>query len=112
LNDNHPEAKKIIEANMISLKIDQVKASQQDAIEFIQFANLNKLQFNIVFLDPPYAYSDQSNLFNQLFKGNILLPGSIVVYENESELHDFNEDKFIVKSYNYGRTYVHIGWKK
>ncbi len=112
LNDNHPEAKKIIEANMISLKIDQVKASQQDAIEFIQFSTLNKLQFNIVFLDPPYAYSDQSKLFNQLFKGNILLPGSIVVYENESELHDFNEDKFIVKSYNYGRTYVHIGWKK
>ena len=112
LNDNHPEVKKIIETNVSSLKIDQLKITQLDAFDFLEFARVNNLQFDIVFIDPPYAFNHQQNLFKILFKSNLLRPGSIVVYENESHLHEFNEDKLMVKTYNYGRTFVHIGWNK
>ncbi len=112
LNDNHPEVIRIIEANVSSLKIDQFKITQLDAFDFLQLASVNNLQFDIVFIDPPYAFNHQKNLIDILFKCNLLRPGSIVVYENESKLHEFNEDKLVVKTYNYGRTFVHIGWKK
>ncbi|MEY3609937.1 MAG: hypothetical protein RLZZ264_458 [Bacillota bacterium] len=112
LNDHHPEVKRILEDNVSSLKIDQFKITQLDAIDFLEFARINHIQFDIVFIYPPYAFKDQQSVFKILFKSNLLRTGSIVVYENESNIHEFNEDKLKVKTYNYGRTFVHIGWKK
>lgn len=112
LNDEDAVVKKVIETNANSLEINNLKVTQMDAFEFLENAILNNLQFDIVFLDPPYAFATIQNLFRLLFKSNLLSPGSVVVYENESKLHAFNEDKLLVKSYNYGRTFVHIGWKK
>ncbi|MEY3431872.1 MAG: ribosomal small subunit methyltransferase, partial [Bacillota bacterium] len=58
INDHNPDAIKIIEANKFDLKIEETKISQLDALQFIQYAVKNKIQFDIVFLDPPYAYSE------------------------------------------------------
>lgn len=112
LNDLHPEVKKIIQANVSNLKINQIKVTQLDVVDFLEFARLNNLHFDIVFIDPPYSFSSEQNPFKWFFESNLILPGSIVVYENDSEVNDFTEDKFTVKTYNYGRTFVHIGWKK
>ncbi len=108
-NDHHPEAVKTIEANVNSLKIDQVKITRLDAFELIQSDTFNKSHFHILFLDPPYAYSQLEELIQKLFESHLLIKGSIIVLENESAHHHLNQDKWNVKSYNYGRTYVHIG---
>ncbi len=112
LNDQHQVAIKVIQANILSLKVEQTKVSQMDALEFIRMAIDNHFKFDIAFFDPPYAYAHFQDLLSQFAKGNLLNAGGIIVYENESEVHNLNEDKFVVKSYNYGRTVVHIGWKK
>lgn len=112
LNDLNIDAVKIIETNINLLSIDQIKVSQLDGLDFVRNAIENRIQFDVIFLDPPYAYLKQETLFLELFNSNLLKPKGIVIYENESNHHYFNQDNFTVKSYNYGRTYVHIGWKQ
>lgn len=111
-NDSHSEAIKVIETNAANLKINQYKLTQLEGIKFIQFASENQLQFDIVFLDPPYAFEGLQNLFKQLFTSNLLKSNAVVVYESENKVCNFNDDTMRTKTYNYGRTYVHIGWKQ
>ena len=106
LNDIHEEAIEVIQVNLASLHLHNQVVSQLDALKFFQ---TTQETYDLIFLDPPYQWSSVEDLLN-LVKQR-LNPFGVVVYETESERSLLNKDIFRIKTYNYGRTYVHIGWK-
>ena len=106
LNDIHEEAIRVIQANLASLKLHGQVVTQLDALKF--FESFQET-YDLIFLDPPYQWSSLEDLLKLVLKS--LNPFGVVVYESESEQSFLNQDIFRIKTYNYGRTYVHIGWK-
>jgi 16S rRNA (guanine966-N2)-methyltransferase len=106
LNDMHEKVIQVIQANLASLNLHGQVVSQMDALKFLQ---ATQETYDLIFLDPPYQWSSVEDLLN-LVKQR-LNPFGVVVYESESEQSLLNQDIFRIKTYNYGRTYVHIGWK-
>ena len=63
-NDKNPVAVKIIKSNLekfgVMDKADVIKKDYEDAIEYYR---VNRIKFNIIFLDPPYDAYRESTTF-------------------------------------------------
>jgi 16S rRNA (guanine966-N2)-methyltransferase len=112
LNDYEIKAYETIVKNIHQLKIQTAKITQLDARECLNKCVAENQLFDLIFIDPPY----QSNLIQQTTEfiqtHEILKPNGILIIESETPMIGLPEANFKVKVYNYGRTYIHIAWKK
>jgi 16S rRNA (guanine(966)-N(2))-methyltransferase RsmD len=74
-------------------KLTQVKLLKNDALKFIQIANI---KFDIVVADPPYEYKHYEKMINLVFEKGIMKPGGLLVVEhgkqnNFENLPNFND---------------------
>jgi len=107
--DSGNEAYRTILANLAMLKETRghvLKSDYQAALT--SFAS-QKLVFDVVFLDPPYAdKASYQNAVNTLLALNLLAPNAAIMLEYEGEI-PFDEGAFpFARHYNYGRTHVLI----
>ncbi len=81
--DNSREAVDIIKKNIVKTKLlDGSVVVMSDAHNFLSRA---RGQFDIVFIDPPYAIHGVSEVLSLMLKRGLLKPTSIVVCESEEE---------------------------
>ena len=87
--------KKISEQLNLNLKV-----IKSDALNYL---NTTKLDFNIIFLDPPYSYTESEYLkiINKVFEKNLLINDGYIIAEH-SEKIKLDDHKKFVKSKNYG----------
>ena len=78
MNDINPKAVTIIKANLAKIK-ERVIVYNLDWKSCL--SKLGGKQFDIIFLDPPYAFNEYTKLFDALIKFNILKKDAIIIWE-------------------------------
>lgn len=111
--DKSKDAAKIISQNMEKTKLSQFcRLFNSDVQDFIRITG-GKKQYDVVFIDPPYALRALAPTLKALLDGNMLKPTSIIVCESE-ESDIFENDtalaeKFeIIKRAKYGMAHITI----
>lgn len=94
-----------INKNIDLLQIDNCVVAKEDYMTFLQNSNES---FDIIFIDPPYIFSDFKSIVEIILQKNILNESGCMIIENDKEL-DFSFFKFKkIKEYKYSKTYVYI----
>ena len=77
-----------------------LKVIKSDALNYL---NTTNMVFNIIFLDPPYSYTESEYLkiINKVFEKNLLINDGYIIAEHSEKIKLDNHKKF-VKSKNYG----------
>ncbi len=107
--DNSKEAIDIINKNIIKTKlIDGARVIKSDVNDFLKRA---RGQFDIVFIDPPYALRAVCPALELMLAKDLLKPTSIIVCESEEEdifeNHSDLAEKFeVVRRAKYGMAHV------
>ena len=108
--DKNPICIKAIKDNIndfnISFKCVIVKNDYVDAIENFKKKGIN---FDIIFIDPPYKYCIKKDVLGLIMESDILSDNGIVVYEYQGDEKSLEYDGLIlVRDKKYGDKYVSI----
>lgn len=103
--DNNPTIIKTINQNIENMNIKNLKVLNQDYQKAITYFKKNNLKFDIIFLDPPYAFNNINKLLNEIEE--ILYKDAIIIYEHETPTI-FDEKYSEIKHKKYGNTLLSI----
>ena len=98
--DKNIKAINVINKNLVN--ISNAKVINDDAFNFL---NNIKLQFDIIFLDPPYHDGLIEKVINKIVDNNLLNKDGIIVCEVDT---DFKCDLELIKEKKYGDKIVRI----
>ena len=111
LVDRQYQAIKTIKKNIdVTKHVEQFKVYKMDAHKALNLFAKDKMKFNLVFLDPPYAKQQIVNDMEQMVKNNLLAKDAIIVAETDqnaklpTDLADFN----FIRRQEYGITVLTI----
>ena len=111
--DKSRDAARIINQNIEKTKLSEFcRLFNSDVNDFIRVTR-GKKQYDVVFIDPPYALRAVAPTLKALLDGNMLKPTSIIICESE-EANVFENDaplaeKFeIIKNAKYGMAHITI----
>lgn len=112
--DNNPEVIKILNKNITNLNIkSQSRVILSDWKKALNtFANQN-IKFDLIFIDPPYAYDVYEKILNKVSALNLLTDNGLLIMEH-SNLHlpSTYEKLTLYKERNYGNKSITIYTKK
>ena len=111
--DKSKDAAKIISQNMEKTKLSPFcRLFNSDVQDFIRITK-GKKQYDVVFIDPPYALRAVAPTLKALLDGNMLKPTSIIVCESE-EADVFENDYALAENFEiirkskYGMAHITI----
>jgi len=89
---------------------DKTKVITKQVIDYIQWAGLNKLTFDIIFLDPPYHTDDVIYTLSAIGESNILKEKGVVIAEHlkKRQLPERFDKLQKIKDYKYGDTVLSL----
>ena len=104
--DNDPEAVSIIRDNLRRTKLQE--RAEVVRADYLSYLNSCKKQFDLVFLDPPYAEKFLENAIKRISEIDILKSGGIIVTERPAgKLLDCEYPGLErSKDYRYGKTVI------
>lgn len=97
----------VISKNAMSLKFnDNVRIMH---ITYQDFFRINKEQFDLIFLDPPYNKGYIEPVLESIVKDNRLSENGIILLESDdTDMHCEAEGLEILKQKKYGRSYITV----
>lgn len=103
--DNGREIKKILQYNLTGIEGSVfVDSDYQKALASFKAKNI---QFDIIFLDPPYYEHLINNAVKLIKEYNLLAPKGIIICEFvDEEINDYGYE--LIKDKKYGDKYIHI----
>lgn len=103
--DNGREIKKILQQNLTGIEGSVfVDSDYQNALASFKTKNI---QFDIIFLDPPYYEHLINNAVKLIKEYNLLAPKGIIICEFvDEEINDYGYE--LIKDKKYGDKYIHI----
>ncbi|MCI8482109.1 MAG: 16S rRNA (guanine(966)-N(2))-methyltransferase RsmD [Clostridia bacterium] len=94
LCDNSKAAISIIKKNLEKTHLeDKAILIKEDYKEVLRFLGGKKVQFDFIFLDPPYAEDMTKKAVEEIIKGNLLKQEGIIVIETDEEARILEEIK-------------------
>jgi len=108
LCDSNPEAAELIKRNAQHTKLyDRCRVLRSDATSLIRSLS-GREQFDIIFVDPPYADKSIGAIVNSLRKYNLCAPGAVVIAESDQR-EPIEVEGFEIRRHNrYGRVYITV----
>lgn len=105
--DSDRDSVDVITKNAASLNFgDRVRILH---MSFQSFFDINKEQFDLIFLDPPYNKGYIEHVLEAIVNGKRLSENGIIVLESdETDMHSDAEGLKILKQKKYGRSYVTV----
>jgi 16S rRNA (guanine(966)-N(2))-methyltransferase RsmD len=99
-------AKKLDELVIKNRASDKTKIITKKVTTYIEWADLNDITFDIIYLDPPYHRDEILPALNAIGRSHILNPEGIVIAEHFSKvaLPDKFDSLCKIKDYTYGDT--------
>lgn len=107
IDDNY-SCVNFIRSECSKLNFNNMHASKQDALKFLQFTNE---KYDLIFADPPYDYKYYSQIHEIVFERDLLKPKGWLMLEHSRE-NNFSSHPFFVESRKYGETHISILTKK
>ena len=78
--DKHRKCIQSIRAMAIDLKVeDSIRFTQSDALAF---ARKHQESYDLIFMDPPYAWEKYTSLITLMMEGMLLRPGGLLIVEH------------------------------
>lgn len=110
LVDNNPKVINILRKNILNLNInDKCLVYNMDYQKALEFFNLNKIKFDLIFLDPPYKFKNISFILEYISKNKLLNDNGLAICEyQDDKLADSYLDLSLIKSKKYGDKYINI----
>jgi len=109
--DTHPEAVRTIRDNVKVFKIEEkVKIYRNDASKALGVLAKKEIQFDLIFLDPPYKHQKINEILAIIAEGGLLVDDGVVVCEylaEDSADMDFGGFE-VVRQERYGITEITI----
>ena len=108
--DNNKEVIKVLNKNINNLNIGSYsKILLSDWKKFLNEASEKKLKFDIIFVDPPYAYDVYEKILDKVSTLNLLNDNGIIVLEHSNlKLKDTYNNLTLYKLKKYGNKSVNI----
>ena len=105
--DSNYKAIKTIKKNVDTIKVNDIEVLNMDYIEALKYFNNKNINFDIIFLDPPYKTNFIEKSIKLIDEYNLLKDDGIIVCESDSLDKVIYTDKFIsVKDKKYGDKYI------
>ena len=110
-NENYSLALEILKKNIYNLKCrDKCEINTHDCFNVGQLKNMHDKQFNIIFMDPPFAERQIYNLLENIKKLDILKKnGVIVLHRHKKEIDTFPKNFNILDERTYGLSKIIFG---
>ena len=110
-NENYPLALEILRKNIYNLKCEnKCKINNHDCFSISQLKNMNDKQFDIIFMDPPFAEKQIHNLLENIKKLSVLKKdGIIVIHRHKKEIDTLPKDFNILDERIYGLSKIIFG---
>ena len=110
-NENYSLALEILKKNIYNLKCeDKCEINIHDCFSISQLKNMNDKQFNIIFMDPPFAEKQIYSLLENVKKLGILKKnGVIVLHRHKKEIDTFPKNFNILDERTYGLSKIIFG---
>ncbi len=97
--DSAHDAIQVIRKNVATLKVnDRSRILAMRDVKALEVLNEEKMQFDLIYLDPPYAFQHNEEIMDYLVKENMIHSGGHVVIESLKE-EIFNKDYPTVHPY-------------
>ncbi len=97
--DNSEACTNFIRRTANSLQFDNINVFNVDAVAFLKTC---KMQFNVIFADPPYDWNGYHSIPELVFNNNLLLPDGFLVIEHSEQISFKDYQKFYQQR-NYGK---------
>ncbi len=103
--DQNFKAVKVIQANLKQLDLrDQSEVYKNNADRALKALNKREIQFDYIFLDPPYNKGLIDKALEQIAEFNLLKENGIIICEFSNH-EQINTNGFkVIKQYHYGLT--------
>lgn len=111
--DNSKIAIRFIKDNLMSLQIDNGEIIENDAIIALERFKNQKIQFDIIYIDPPYDSDNYFPILSYIYNNDLLTDKGIVAFEAKKKI-ELNPTWYSkIKEYHYGEIIVTvlIKWK-
>lgn len=108
--DSNKECIRVMRDNMKTFQIeDQCMVFKMDYQEALEHFKNSGIQFDIIFIDPPYRYHIKNELLKKIMDYRLLSNDGIIVfeYQDEEELEE-NISLELIRNKKYGDKYVSI----
>lgn len=105
--EKNQKAIKIVHDNIKQLKLtNQTEVYRNDALRSLSILRKRDLQFDLIFVDPPYGKLNDKEIMTYIIENNLLKKDGIIYYEHEAT--DKNMENVmslqVIKQTNYGTT--------
>ena len=103
--DQNFKAVKVIQANLKQLNLEkQSEVYKNNADRALKAINKRDIQFDFIFLDPPYNKGLIDKALDQISKFNLLKEHGIIICEfsNQEKINTYDFE--VIKQYHYGLT--------
>lgn len=112
--DNNPEVIKVLNKNIANLGIkSKSRVILSDWKKALNTFVTQNIKFDLIFIDPPYAYDVYEKILNKVSTLNLLSDNGLIIMEH-SNLHlpTTYENLTLYKERNYGNKSINIYIKK
>jgi 16S rRNA (guanine966-N2)-methyltransferase len=82
-------------------EIENIRPVRAEAFHFLSFC---KVEFDIVFADPPYDLGGIAEIPSRVFENQVVSPGGWFILEH-GENHDFSKQPFFAETRRYGKVH-------
>lgn len=107
--DRNGEACKVIKKNLAMLNVLNARVLQMDYEKALKYFKEQQIQFDLIFLDPPYKMIILDDILKFVIDNHLLRRGGLIVCEYEMEqTGDCYDDLKLLKYKKYGNKYVKI----
>ena len=108
--DNNKEVIKVLNNNISNLKIkDKSKIILSDWKKFLNESSNNIIKFDLIFVDPPYAYDVYEKILDKVSSLNLLNKNGLIILEhNNLKFKDKYNNLSLFKQKKYGNKSVNI----
>ncbi len=97
-----------IEKNLRTLQItEEAVVLKKDYLEALRYFKERNIEFQVIFLDPPYKYHFMTQILEELDTYHLLKPGVKVVCETDNE-EKIETSLKLLKEKRYGSKWLHI----
>ena len=104
--DNNKESINYVKTNLISLNIDNAELYYLKDIEALEQFKNRDLQFDVIYLDPPYEKGQYEDLLSYIYSNNLVKPNGVVACETNREIRINPLWNQTIKEYHYGEISV------
>ncbi len=96
-----PKHVAFIRAAARQLGFHQIRVVRDDALHFLTIC---KIQFDLIFADPPYDMSYVEEIPERVFRQDVLKPEGILILEHSKQI-DFSGNKYLLDHRHYGNVH-------